>query len=147
MMRRLIRLGAPVAAQPFGLSRNLRDPGWGFVLRPLIQIIFGHLAAGHLGRIDGRLRQPIFGALALGSGILLCTVRTIGAVSIPMDVATRAIAWTPGRSGCPAETIGAVLVSAGLAFLPVPQRQLEGPSLRWLGKTSLSLFCTCRTFR
>ena len=114
--------------------------GCAFVLSPMSLFIIGHLAADHLRHSRGRVKHTLPGAALLGSGVLLCATQTI-----PLAATLWKLLPPPplGIQGDPAilqKTIGAVLVFAGIALLPVLQNQLQSRALRFLGRISFSLY-------
>jgi peptidoglycan/LPS O-acetylase OafA/YrhL len=113
-----------------------------FALSPLCLFIIGHLADGRLRPPVRRPWQAVFGAVLLGSGILLCTVRTVDPISILWGLLPQPPLGIQGDNAILQKMIGAVLIFFGLSLLPVLQRHLERPSMRFLGKLSFSLYLT-----
>jgi peptidoglycan/LPS O-acetylase OafA/YrhL len=113
-----------------------------FTLSPLSLFIVGHVVALWLQRIEGRWWQTAVGSASLMSGILLCTADRLGPVSMLFGLLSRIRTGQPDDWEVLQKMIGACLVFGGLALLPVLQRHLQRPSMRWFGKISFSLYLT-----
>ena len=91
--------------------------------------------------MKGRRRwQSVAGSVCLFSGIVLCTADRVGALAILTRGLPLIRTVLPDDWEILQKMIGACLIFGGLALLPVLQRLLERPQMRWLGKISFSLY-------
>ncbi len=112
------------------------------VLSPLVMFVAGHLAADGLRHRAQRPRRALAGSALLVAGILLCSVKTISPVAAVWTLLPSPLLGLPGDAGVLQSMTGALLVFAGLDWLPAAQRLLDSPAPRWLGKISFSLYLT-----
>ncbi len=116
--------------------------GCALVLSPLVMFIVGHLAADGLRPRAPRPRRAVAGSALLLAGILLCSVKTVAPVAAVWTLLPSPLLGLPGDAGVLQSMTGALLVFAGLVYLPAVQRLLNRPTPRWLGKISFSLYLT-----
>ena len=116
--------------------------GCALVLSPLVMFIVGHLAADGLPHRSKPPRRALAGSALLVAGILLCSVKTIAPVTAVWTWLPSPLLGLPGDAGVLQSMTGALLVFAGLDWLPAAQRLLDSPAPRWLGKISFSLYLT-----
>jgi peptidoglycan/LPS O-acetylase OafA/YrhL len=93
---------------------------------PLVLFVVGHFAAPWLRRKPSQRWHFLLGAFLLVSGAFVCTSHAL----------------SPYVAILEQKMLGAVLIFLGLALLPVLQKGLEQPTMRWLGKVSFSLYLT-----
>jgi peptidoglycan/LPS O-acetylase OafA/YrhL len=116
--------------------------GVGFLTSPLGLFVVGHVAAPCLRRLTGRFWQHILGAIALILGILLCTARIFDVSSRLLAIMPRPLLGPGIELNTQQNAVGAVLIIAGIACLPILQRGLERPVMRRFGQLSFSLYLT-----
>lgn len=114
-----------------------------FMRSPLGLFILGHVAASHLWHGNRNTpRWPAFGAVLFAAGILLCTAKTFDAILAVQRFVLVPPLGLPGDGLTIQKMIGAAAVFGALGMLPVLQRSLTKPAMRWLGKISFSLYLT-----